>query len=330
MPLIRTTDLVKEYTVTQKAAGVRAAVTALFRPRKKKILAVDRINLSIGKGETVAYLGPNGAGKSTTIKMLCGILYPTSGEVSVGGLSPWRDRQALARRIGVVFGQRTQLYWDLRLGESFELLRRIYQIPDRSYRSNHGWLEETLGLKEIIDSPVRSLSLGQRMRAEVAAALLHDPDILFLDEPTIGLDVDAKQRIREFILELNRTKRTTVLLTTHDLDDVEKLCQRLVIINHGVVVEDGPLDGLMERLAPCRVMEVEHETALPALDISGVEVFREERNRSWLRFERSRISAPALIQALSSKMSIRELRVHEPKIEDILKEIYQRPKEKTE
>jgi ABC-2 type transport system ATP-binding protein len=325
MPLIQTIDLVKEYTVTEKSAGVRAAVTSLFRPKRKKIVAVDGINLSIERGETVAYLGPNGAGKSTTIKMLCGILFPSSGEVLVDGLSPWRDRQELAGRIGVVFGQRTQLYWDLRLGESFELLRRIYQIPAETFRANHEWLEETLGLRDIIDSPVRSLSLGQRMRGEVAAALLHNPDILFLDEPTIGLDVEAKQRIREFILELNRTRNTTVLLTTHDLDDVEKLCQRLVIINHGIVVEDGPLGQMMERLAPCRVMEVEHEEALPPLDIPGVEVAKEEGQRTWLRFSRTQISAPALIQALSARMAIRELRVHEPKIEDILKEIYQRP-----
>jgi ABC-2 type transport system ATP-binding protein len=325
MPLIQTIDLVKEYTVTEKAAGVRAAVSSLFRPRRKTIVAVDRINLSIERGETVAYLGPNGAGKSTTIKMLCGILHPSSGEVLVDGLSPWRDRQALAGRIGVVFGQRTQLYWDLRLGESFELLRRIYRIPADAYHANHSWLEETLGLRDIIDSPVRTLSLGQRMRGEVAAALLHNPDILFLDEPTIGLDVEAKQRIREFILELNRTRKTTVLLTTHDLDDVEKLCQRLVIINHGTVVEDGPLGQMMERLAPCRVMEVEHEAALPPLDIPGVEISKEEGQRTWLRFSRAQISAPALIQALSARMAIRELRVHEPKIEDILKEIYQRP-----
>jgi ABC-2 type transport system ATP-binding protein len=325
MPLIQTIDLVKEYTVTEKAAGVRAAISALFRPRRKTIVAVDRVNLSIERGETVAYLGPNGAGKSTTIKMLCGILHPSSGEVLVDGLSPWRDRQQLAGRIGVVFGQRTQLYWDLRLGESFELLRRIYRIPAEAYRANHAWLEETLGLRDIIDSPVRSLSLGQRMRGEVAASLLHNPDILFLDEPTIGLDVEAKQRIREFILELNRTRKTTVLLTTHDLDDVEKLCQRLVIINHGTVVEDGPLGQMMERLAPCRVMEVEHEAALPALDIPGVEVTQSEGHRTWLRFQRRQISAPALIQALSTRMAIRELRVHEPKIEDILKEIYQRP-----
>ncbi len=326
MPLIQTIDLVKEYTVTEKAAGVGAAFTSLFFPRKKKILAVDHINLSIEKGETVAYLGPNGAGKSTTIKMLCGILLPSSGEVMVDGLSPWRDRQALASRIGVVFGQRTQLYWDLRLGESFELLRRIYQIPLETYQANHGWLEETLGLREILDSPVRSLSLGQRMRGEVAAALLHNPDILFLDEPTIGLDVEAKQRIRDFILELNRVRKTTVMLTTHDLDDVEKLCQRLVIINHGVVVEDGPLSGLMERLAPCRVMEVEHESELPALNLPGVEVFKRETNKSWLRFERTSMSAPSLIQALSARIAIRELRVHEPKIEEILQKVYQRPK----
>ncbi len=326
MSLIQTIDLVKEYTVTEKAAGIRAAVRSLFFPRKKTILAVDRINLSIEKGETVAYLGPNGAGKSTTIKMLCGILLPSSGEVRVDGLSPWRDRQALASRIGVVFGQRSQLYWDLRLGESFELLRRIYQIPEETYRANHGWLEESLGLREILDSPVRSLSLGQRMRGEVAAALLHSPDILFLDEPTIGLDVEAKQRIRDFILELNRVKKTTVLLTTHDLDDVEKLCQRLVIINHGIVVEDGPLTGLMERLAPCRVIEVEHESELPTLNLPGVEVFKTEANKSWLRFERSLISAPSLIQALSSRIAIRELRVHEPQIEEILQKVYQRPK----
>lgn len=325
---ILTRGLVKDYVVTEKEAGFKGALRGLIVPRRKTVHAVSGIDLEVRRGEIVGYLGPNGAGKSTTIKMLCGILQPTAGEVRIDGLCPRSQRQEVARRIGVVFGQRTQLYWDLRLGESFELLRRIYRIKDESFRDSMGWLSEALGLNAFIDQPVRTLSLGQRMRGEIAAALIHSPAILFLDEPTIGLDVEAKQKVREFILRLNETHRTTVLLTSHDLDDVEKLCRRLVVINHGIVVEDGPLEGLINRLAPYRVLVVDCENEGPVPAIEGVEVTKQEGRRLWLQFDRTRFSAPEIIRRVSGRISIRELSVQEPNIEELVKHVYARGPER--
>jgi ABC-2 type transport system ATP-binding protein len=322
MAVIEVQDLVKEYVISKKGRGLRGALKSLLFPQKTTIQGVDGISFSIQPGEIVGYIGPNGAGKSTTIKMLTGILHPTSGTIKVCGISPQADRKAVVKKLGVVFGQRTQLYWDLRLGESFELLRRIYQIDHNLYEENMRILSDVLKLNDFIDTPVRQLSLGQRMRGDLAAAMLHSPSILFLDEPTIGLDAEAKHAIRNLIMEMNRTRGVTVILTTHDLDDVEQLCSRLIVVNHGKIVEDGPIESIIHKLAPFRHLVVDLQQ--PCKDIShpAAEIIKQEGLRIWYRFEKSRITAAELISDLSSKLLILDLSVKEPDIEAAIREIY--------
>ncbi|MBV8714803.1 MAG: ATP-binding cassette domain-containing protein [Chloroflexi bacterium] len=243
-PVIRTRGLRKTFRVAKRRPGLLGGLRSVVNPLVREVVAVDGINIDIQRGEMVACLGPNGAGKSTTIKMLTGILVPSSGKAEVFGMEPHRQRRAVAQRIGVVFGQRTQLWWDLPLRDSFDLLRHIYRIPPRRFARNLAEFSELLQLDEFIETPVRQLSLGQRMRGDLAAALLHDPEVVYLDEPTIGLDVVAKHRVRSFLRELNRDRGVTVLLTTHDMSDVERLCSRLVIIDHGRLLYDGGLDEL--------------------------------------------------------------------------------------
>ncbi|WP_219837788.1 ATP-binding cassette domain-containing protein [Paenibacillus sp. R14(2021)] len=320
--VIEVKDVVKEFKVVKKETGLRGALKGLLFPDKRTVRGVDGISFEIGQGEIVGYIGPNGAGKSTTIKMLTGILHPTRGSIRINGISPQSDRKAVVRQLGVVFGQRTQLYWDLRLGESFELLRRIYQIEQAQFEANMKELSEVLKLHEFIDTPVRQLSLGQRMRGDLAAAMLHSPSVLFLDEPTIGLDADAKHAIRKFIKEMNRTKGTTIILTTHDLDDVEQLCSRLVIVNNGKVVEDGPMDVLVNKLTPRRRLVVELHEHQEDVGHEAAEIVQREGLTVWYQFEKSRISAAELIADLSRKLPIRDLSVKEPSIEDAIREVY--------
>ena len=246
--IIYTHELRKTFRVSRRRPGLLGGMRSLVNPIVNEVVAVDGVNLSIARGEMVACLGPNGAGKSTTIKMLTGILVPTGGMAEVFGMPPHRQRRAVAQRMGVVFGQRTQLWWDLPLRDSFDLLRYIYRIPARRFAHNLATFAELLELGEFIDTPVRQLSLGQRMRGDLAAALLHDPEVLYLDEPTIGLDVVAKHRVRSFLQELNRQQGVTVLLTTHDMSDVERLCSRLLIIDHGRLLYDGSLEAMRDHV----------------------------------------------------------------------------------
>lgn len=322
MPLIQVSDLVKDYTVIKKDKGLKGAVKGLFHKEKEIRRAVDHISFSIDAGEIVAYIGPNGAGKSTTVKMLSGILTPTSGEINVGGLSPQRDRKEVVRRLGVVFGQRSQLNWDLRLEESFELLRRIYRIDDGLYRRNLDMMDEILEIYKFKNTPVRQLSLGQRMRGDLAAAMLHSPDILFLDEPTIGLDVEGKQAIRRFIKEVNRQSETTVILTTHDLGDVQELCSRLIIINDGVIIEDGSLDALVDRIAPYRYLQVDlyEERETPGHPLA--EKISQEGARAAYRFDKKQVTAARLIEDLSRTVKIKDVRLEDAKIEEIIRLAY--------
>ena len=234
-------NLVKEYQIPDRDPGLRGAVKALFHPKYRGITAIDHINFSIEKGEIVGYIGPNGAGKSTTLKMLSGILYPTAGSVTVNGLVPYRDRKRNARQIGVVFGNRSQLYWDLPVIDSYQLNRRLYDIPDTIYRENLAYFTEIFDLGDLLNQPVRLLSLGQKMRATIAGAMLHSPEILFLDEPTIGLDVTSKLKIRDFIRQINQKSGTTVILTSHDMGDIESLCERIILIDEGKKKYDGPV-----------------------------------------------------------------------------------------
>lgn len=322
MELIEVKNIVKGFTVIKKNKGLNGALRSLIKPEKSTVYAVNDISFSIKKGEIVGFIGPNGAGKSTTVKIMSGILHPTSGEVLIDGISPQKNRKAVVKNLGVVFGQRTQLYWDLRLGESFELLRRIYEIDLKKFNENMDIMSDILKINEIIDTPVRQLSLGQRMRGDIAAAMIHSPNILFLDEPTIGLDIEAKHSIRNYIEKINKINNTTVILTTHDLDDVEQLCKRLIVINNGGIIEDGPLDSIVERLAPYRVLIV--ELSKPCVDIATpyAEIIKQENLKIWYRFKKDEITAAELISQLAQKLSIRDLSVTEANIEDVVRKVY--------
>jgi ABC-2 type transport system ATP-binding protein len=290
-----------------------------FRRERHIVDAVKGITFRVERGELVGYLGPNGAGKSTTIKMLTGILVPTSGRVSVAGMTPSKQRIELAKRIGAMFGQRIQLWWDLPLIDSFELLRHIYRVPAERYHANLARFREVLELDPFLQTPVRQLSLGQRIRGELTAAMLHGPELLFLDEPTIGLDVVAKQRVRDFLVEINREDGVTVLLTTHDLGDIERLCERLLVIDHGSLIWDGPIAELRERYGDERTLIVDLEEPAPPLAIPGARVERVDGPRQWLRF---RGSAAELTARVAASARLVDLQIAEPDIEEIVRRIY--------
>jgi viologen exporter family transport system ATP-binding protein len=290
-----------------------------FRRERHVVEAVKGISFHVERGELLGYLGPNGAGKSTTIKMLTGILVPSSGRVSVAGLDPSRRRVELARRIGAMFGQRIQLWWDLPLIDSFELLRHIYKVPAERYRTSLARFREVLDLDPFLQTPVRQLSLGQRIRGELTAAMLHGPELLFLDEPTIGLDVVAKQRVRDFLVEINREQGVTVLLTTHDLGDIERLCERLLVIDHGSLIWDGSIPDLKERYGAERTLIVDLEEPAPPLTVEGATVTRVDGPRQWLSF---RGSAAELTARVAANARLVDLQVAEPDIEEIVRRIY--------
>lgn len=321
MAVIEVKDLSKDYHIAKKGKGLKGAIKNLIFNEKQIIHAVKDLNFTIEKGEIVAFIGPNGAGKSTTVKMMSGILTPTSGTVLVNGKDAHKNRKRVVQDLGVVFGQRSQLNWDLRLGESFELLRHIYQIEQKVYEENLEIMNEILGINEIIDVPVRQLSLGQRMRGDLVAAILHSPSVLFLDEPTIGLDVDGKYAIRKFIKEINQVKGTTVILTTHDLGDIQELCERLIIINHGTLVEDGPLVEMIDRIAPYKTLVVElYDDKVIKHD--KAEVFSHEGNTVKYRFQKNDITAASLIQDLSKQVVIKDVAIEEASIDDIIRIAY--------
>jgi ABC-2 type transport system ATP-binding protein len=289
------------------------------------VRAVRDVSFGVERGEMLGCLGPNGAGKSTTIKMLTGILVPTGGHVEVLGMVPHRRRKQVAQRIGVVFGQRTQLWWDLPLIDSLELLRYIYKVPAARYQRNISRLRDLLDLDPFLRTPVRQLSLGQRMRGDLAAALLHDPEILYLDEPTIGLDVVAKHRVRDFLREINRTDGATVLLTTHDMSDVEQLCSRVLIIDHGTLLYDGTLDGIRDRLGTERTLVVDLAEDVPlALWVPGALQVRADGPRRWLQFNRLETTAAELIAAVAARYKLHDLTIEEPDIESIVRRIYEK------
>ncbi|MFG3055044.1 ATP-binding cassette domain-containing protein [Kitasatospora sp. NPDC048239] len=313
MALIELEDVRRTFTVRAR--------TGRLRREKREVRAVDGLSFTVEAGECVGYIGPNGAGKSTTIKMLTGILVPTSGRLQVAGVDPARERVDLARRIGVVFGQRTTLWWDLPLRDSFELARRIYRIPDPRYRANLDRCVELLDLGALLDTPVRQLSLGQRMRGDLAAALLHDPQVLYLDEPTIGLDVVSKGRVREFLREVNREQGTTVLLTTHDLTDIEQLSDRVMVIDHGRVVYDGGLEGLHAAGESERTLVVDLAEARPAIEVAGARVVKVEGPRQWLAFPAQASAAP-IVAAVADRYPLVDLSVREPAIEDVIARMY--------
>jgi ABC-2 type transport system ATP-binding protein len=318
--MIEVQNLEKTFRVHRKTRG---GLFGAFRREVALVHAVSGVSFTVRAGEMVGYVGPNGAGKSTTIKMLTGILQPSGGVLRVDGLDPARQRRELARRIGVVFGQRTQLWWDSPLIDSFELLRHIYRVSGQAYSQRLQRFTEMLELGPFLQTPVRQLSLGQRMRGDLAAALLHDPAILYLDEPTIGLDIVAKARIRDFLAELNRERGVTVLLTTHDMADIERLCSRLLIIDHGHVIYDGALDAIKEQLGGERTVVVDLEEPAPPLAVPGATVTRVEGPRQWLAIRRGETTAARVVAAVAASARLRDLTVEEPAIEDIVRRIYE-------
>ncbi|MFE6645476.1 ATP-binding cassette domain-containing protein [Nocardioides sp. NPDC057772] len=315
MSLIEVRDLSREFIIRKRAGVVRR--TSVVKH------AVHDLSFEIEAGEMVGYIGPNGAGKSTTIKMLTGILVPSGGSALVAGLEPARQRRELARRIGVVFGQRTSLWWDLPLRDSFDLLRRIYRIPDQTFRRNLEDHVALLDLGDLMDTPVRQLSLGQRMRGDIAAALLHDPEILYLDEPTIGLDVVSKGRLREFLRALNHERGTTLMLTTHDLQDIEALCDRVIVIDRGTAVFDGPLSSLRINGGASRTLVVDLVDEAPAIAVEGAQVVKVEGPRQWLSFPADASAAP-LVAQVAAAYDVADLSIHEPAIEDVIRQLYSR------
>jgi ABC-2 type transport system ATP-binding protein len=324
---VRVRGLEKVYRIAQHHRGRLGPLRNLVSRDYRVVRAVDDISFEVARGEMVGYVGPNGAGKSTTIKMLTGILVPSGGEVEVLGLTPYQQRRQVAGRIGVVFGQRTQLWWDLPLIESLDLLRHIYRVPAARFQANLDHFRELLELDPFLNTPVRQLSLGQRMRGDLAAALLHDPEIVYLDEPTIGLDVVAKHRIRDFLRRINRERAVTVLLTTHDMSDIEQLCSRLMIIDHGKLLYDGGLDEIRDRFGTERtlVVDLAEDTAAAGapLELPHAREVRADGPRRWLRFNRADTTAADLIAAVAARYRVQDLTIEEPEIEQIIRRIYE-------
>ncbi|MBM4130664.1 ATP-binding cassette domain-containing protein [bacterium] len=327
-PLIRVEGLCKDYRLVDRREGVSGGLKDLVRPRRRLLRAVDDVSFAIEPGEMVGYIGANGAGKSTTIKMLTGILTPTAGAVDVGGLVPWRQRQQYTRHIGVVFGQRTQLWWDLAVVESFRLLKKIYEVDDAVYERQMALFDELLETGKLLSQPVRKLSLGQRMRCDLAAALLHRPRVLFLDEPTIGLDVVAKENIRGFLRDIQQRDGVTVILTTHDLGDIEQLCRRVIIIDQGRVHFDGELADLRRRVGQSVSLGVDLREPAGSAELAaatqGLPVAWDEGTglRHVARFNRAEVRAAEVIRLVVNERQVQDLHLSEQPIEDVVREIY--------
>ena len=328
--VIELSNVSKQFVPTKHEPGWRGAVKGLFTKEKVTKTAVDDVSLAIQKGEIVGYIGSNGAGKSTTIKMMSGILTPTSGNCLVNGLEPYRNRKKNAKNIGVVFGQRTQLWWDLPLSETYTVLKEIYDVSDDDYQERMNFFEEVLGLQEFIHSTVRTLSLGQRMRADLAAALLHNPKVLFLDEPTIGLDVVVKDKIRQAIREINEKYQTTVLLTTHDLNDIEQLCRRIIIIDAGKKIYDSTLEQLKKDHGyRCSILfewkELPDQTQLELLrNLHEKAVFEELEKGGKVTFSKHELTVAEVIAAVMGILEVKDIQIKETELTDIVKNIYQK------
>ena len=322
LPIVEARDLRKVFRTTKRMPGPIGALRTLFSRAVEERVAVGGVSFALEPGELVGYIGPNGAGKSTTIKMLTGILVPTSGTVNVAGLVPWKQRKENARNIGVVFGQRSQLYWDLPLVESFELLRAIYAIPEAMYRRNLDEFVQILEMSDFLRTPVRQLSLGQRMRGDFAAALLHSPAVVYLDEPTIGLDVVAKEAIREFIARINAERGATIVLTTHDLADVERLCRRIVLIDRGTLIYDGDVERIKNEYGRFRTLVVRYCDPPPQPQLEGTELVAMEDATASYRFDRNLQRADMLVRQASERYRVEDVTFEEPDLESIIRRIY--------
>ena len=322
MSFIEVSNITKSFRVSRRSAGIPGMLANMVRPKFEERKAVKDVSFSIEKGEMVGFIGPNGAGKSTTIKMLSGILCPDKGSIVVNGYVPYRQRKAYVAGIGVVFGQKSQLQWDLPVIDSFELLKAIYRIPEEKYRKNLDRFLEMLDMGSFVNQPVRQLSLGQRMRADIVAALLHSPQIVFFDEPTIGVDVLGKETIREFIRELNAEDEVTMLFTTHDMQDIEKTCKRLIIIDKGAKMYDGSLQEIREKYGTSRQLVVEFVEETEVLPMENVVITNVEDRKKSFAFDNAKVNINELMSHLLSRYNVRDLTVKEPEIESIIQRMY--------
>ena len=327
MKIISVKDLSKTFKKPIREEGLKGMVKALFSRKYEEVRAVDGISFDIEEGEIVGYIGANGAGKSTTIKMMCGILHPTGGSVRVDGLDFEKNRQQINREMGVVFGQKTQLWWDIPLIETFKILKSIYEVPDEDYNERFEFLCELLDMKPFLTQTVRSLSLGQRMRADFAAALIHSPKIVYLDEPTIGLDVLVKDKIRCAIKELNKKYNITVILTTHDMKDIEELCNRIIIIDKGKILYDGSLANIKYRFGNTKTIFIPSNIDLNELEIkekfSGVSI-EDQGDKRALKFSLNEVDLDDMLLYLINTYHIKDFKIEDISIEDITKKLYEK------
>ena len=323
-PAVSVAGLTKIFRSYRRQEGLAAALKSLVRRKTTETVAVSDVTFSIEPGEMVGCIGANGAGKSTTIKMLTGILTPTSGEITCNGFVPARERTRYVATIGVVFGQRTQLWWDIAVVESFRLLKEIYGLSDEEYRERMALFDRVLGIAAYLHQPVRKLSLGERMRCDLAASLLHRPPLLFLDEPTIGLDIVAKASVREFLQAINREEGTTVLLTTHDLSDIETLCRRVIVIDHGRLLFDGALSELRDRILPVTsvIFDVKTVPDPSLLDWGGPKILEVGSHRYRMDIDRRQLSPASAVKEIVNRFDVADLSIEEPQIEEVVKRIY--------
>ena len=322
MSLIKAENLSKTFKIYSQGEGIRGYLKSFVKRDYEEVHAVEGLDLDIDESEMIGYIGSNGAGKSTTVKMLTGILEPSSGTIEVDGRDPHRHRKKNAMNIGVVFGQKTQLWWDLPVKESFRLLKEIYEVEDEAYDERIEEFNEVLQLDEFWDQPVRKLSLGQKMRCELAAAFLHHPKIVYLDEPTIGLDVAVKERIRDFIRKMNQKKDITVMLTTHDIGDIEDLCERIVVLDKGKKIYDGSLDKLVNRFSSRRLVMQINRPEHFKLDADGVKEIKNTEEGLEVVFDREVISASDLMRIILEDYDVQDFQIREPDIEEVVKKVY--------
>jgi ABC-2 type transport system ATP-binding protein len=325
LSIISVKDLTKEFKRRKRKSGFGGSIRDLFSNEYENKIAVNDISFEIEKGEIIGYIGPNGAGKSTTIKMMVGILVPTKGEIHINGLEPYQNRIKLAQNMGVVFGQRTQLWWDIPVSESLKLSQYMYKIPQNTFDTNMELFKDILGIAEFIHIPVRQLSLGQRMRADLCMALLHNPEILYLDEPTIGLDVYVKEKIREFIREINKLRQTTVILTTHDMSDIERLCSRVMVIDSGFIQYDGSMQSLKDKYGNEEKITIELsevDVDLKELISPGVSDVKNDKDKFVVKYDKSIINSTQVLKSIMEKYNIKDFKLEETSIEDIVKRMY--------
>ena len=320
--MIEVENLNKSFKVIKREAGIGSAIKSLFNPQYSTVQALENVSFKIDEGEIVGYIGPNGAGKSTTIKIISGILVPDSGKCNILGYTPWKDRINHVKNIGVVFGQRSQLWWDVPVIDSYNLLKDIYKIPEKNFKNNLQLLTDTLDLSPLLTTPVRQLSLGQKMRCEIGASLLHDPKILFLDEPTIGLDAVSKVAVRNFIKTINKEKKITVILTTHDMNDIEALAQRIILIGKGKILLDGSLLDLKNRFVTRKTLTVDFMESNEDIHIPGTTILSKSKERISMSVDLTQIKVSEVIGLLSNKLDITDVSVDSHPIEEIIVDLY--------